>query len=128
MLIKSILLIESEASLREILSACLCDLGGWRVIVSNSIQQGIDLCIVSTPDAILLDASTSESDALLFIEQLKARSVSQSIPILLIAQRSNWFTLDQLQAMGFAGAITKPFTPSTLPTQITQLLGWTNEG
>lgn len=127
MLTKSILLIESEAYLREILYACLSDFGGWRVTLSNSIQKGIDLCIASTPDAILLDASTSESDALLFVEQLKERSISQSVPILLIIDRANWFTLGQLNQMGFAGAITKPFTPSTLTAQISQLLGWTNE-
>lgn len=123
---KSILLIEPEASLREILYASLKEFGGWRVVVSNSIQKGIDLCTESTPDAILLDASTSESDALLFIEQLKERSISQSIPILLITDRANWFTLEQLNHMGFAGAVTKPFTPSILSAQISQLLGWAN--
>lgn len=123
---KSILLIESEASLREILYACLSEFGGWRVILSNSIQKGIDLCTESTPDAILLDASISESDALLFVEQLKERSTSQSVPILLITDRASWFTLEQLNQMGFAGAITKPFISSTLPTQIAQLLGWAN--
>lgn len=128
MLTKSILLIESEASLREILYACLSDFGGWRVIGSNSIQKAIDLCTASTPDVILLDTSTSESDALLFVEQLKEHSISHSVPILLITDRANWFTLGQLNRMGFAGAITKSFIPSTLPAHIAQLLGWTHKG
>ncbi|MBV8885525.1 MAG: response regulator [Chroococcidiopsidaceae cyanobacterium CP_BM_RX_35] len=123
---KSILLIEYETSIREMLHACLSELGGWRVILSNSIQEGIDMCATSRPDAILLDTSTSETDALIFIEQLKQHSINQSIPILLISARANWFTPAQLNRMGFAGAITKPFNPSTLPNQVSRLLGWSN--
>lgn len=127
MLTKSILLIEPEASIREILRISLSELGGWRVILSNSIQEGIDLCTTTAPAAILLDASASETDALIFVEQLKQHSTTQAIPILLITARASWFTPKQLHAMGFAGAITKPFNPSTLAAQIAHLLGWSDE-
>ncbi len=119
---KTILLIEHEDSLREVLSTCLTVLGGWRVILSDSIQEGINLCTKSRPDAILLDTSTPETDALIFIEQLKQRSVSQSVPILLISTRASWFTANQLHQMGFTGAIAKPFNPATLADQISHLL------
>lgn len=127
MVTKSILLIEPEASIREILHTCLSEFGGWRVMLSDSIQTGVDLCQRTCPDVILLDASTPETDALIFIEQLKQRSTSQSIPIVLITARANWFTLSQLHQMGFAGAITKPFNPATLATQVSRLLGWGSE-
>lgn len=124
---KSILLIEHEASIREVLQTCLIEFGGWKVTLSNSIQEGVDLCITAHPDVILLDASTSETDALIFLEQLKQHSMTQSIPILLITGRASWFSLNQLHEMGFAGAITKPFDPSTLSAQISRLLGWSNK-
>lgn len=120
---KSILLIEPEVSLAEVLKICLGELTGWNVTVSASIRASINLCKSICPDVILLDASTSESDALLFIEQLKQHSAVRSIPILLITARADWFTTHQLSQMGFAGAI-KPFTPSALPAQISHLLGW----
>lgn len=121
---KSILLIEHEASLGEVLRICLSELGSWRVTLAASIQTGVDLCITTKPDAILIDASPSETDALIFIEQLKQHSMTQSIPILLITARASWFTTNQLQDMGFAGAINKPFNPSTLSAQVSHLLGW----
>ena len=124
---KSILLIENEISLSEVLHTCLSEFGGWRVMLSSSIQEAIDLCMSSTPDAILLDTSIAEADALLFVEQLKQHSVVRSIPILLITARASWFTLRQLNQMGFAGAITKPFNPSTLSMQISHLLGWSDD-
>lgn len=125
---RSILLIEHEASIREILHTCLSEFGGWHVTLSSSIQEGVNLCMAVSPDVILLDASTPETDALIFIEQLKQYSITASIPILLITARASWFTLRQLNQMGFAGAITKPFNPSTLTTQVAHLLGWSNDG
>lgn len=125
---KSILLIEHEPSIREVLYACLSELGGWKVTLSSSIQEGVDLCMTICPDAILLDASASETDALIFIEQLKQHSITQSIPIVVITARANWFSINQLHQMGFAGAVTKPFNPATLTSQVSHLLGWNWEG
>ncbi|QZZ19803.1 response regulator [Leptothermofonsia sichuanensis E412] len=125
---RSILLIEHEASIREVLHTCLSEFGGWLVTLSSSIQEGVNLCMTVSPDVILLDASTPETDALIFIEQLKQYSMTASIPILLLTARASWFTLRQLNQMGFAGAITKPFNPSTLTTQVAHLLGWSNDG
>lgn len=121
---RSILLIEHEADLREILGACLKELGGWHVILSNSIREGIQMCKQQKPSLILVDTSTPEMDALLFIEQLKTHSHDQSIPIFLISSRASLFTTEQLGEMGFAGAITKPFNPSTLPRYIARLMQW----
>lgn len=126
MSVRAILLIEHEPSIGEILSACLSELGGWRVTLSNSIRAGVDLCETVHPDAILLDTSTSETDALIFVEQLKQHSMIQSIPIMLLSSRASWFTPKQLQEMGFVGAIAKPFNPTTVTDQIAQLLGWSN--
>lgn len=121
---RSVLVIEYEADIREILHTCLSEFDSWRVTLSSSIQEGIRLCKATSPDVILLDTSTSESDALLFVEQLKQQSMSKSIPIVLISARANWFSTRELHQMGFAGAITKPFKPSTLPAQVAHLLGW----
>lgn len=123
---KSILLIEPEAGIREVLRTCLSELSAWRVIISNSIKEGVDLCMITRVDVILLDASAFETDALIFIEQLKQHSFARSTPILLITARANWFTLEQLHQLGFAGAIAKPFNPLNLATQISQLLGWSD--
>lgn len=119
---KSILLIEHEASIGEVLYTCLSEFGGWRVTLSSSIRRGIELCITAQPDAILLDTSTSETDALIFIEQLKQHSINQSIPILLITARASWFTSEQLHQLGFAGAISKPFDPTSIAAQVALLL------
>lgn len=124
---KSILLIAHESSLREVLKTCLKELGHWKVTASDSIRQGIALCMANRPDAILLDTSTPEADALLFIERLKQYSIAHAIPILLITARAGWFTPAQFHEMGFAGVIAKPFDPATLTQQVASLVGWADD-
>jgi DNA-binding response OmpR family regulator len=118
----SILLIEHEDSLREVLGACLTELGGWDVTFSSSIREGIRLCEQKKPNAILLDTSIPETDVWFFIEQLKTYAHERSVPVLIISSRASWFTTEQLREMGFAGAIAKPFNPSTLPAYIENLI------
>lgn len=118
----SILLIENEAGLRDVLGDCLRELGGWEVRLSGSVQEGIKLCEEKRPDVILIDASISERDAILLVEQLKQYSARQSVPLFLISSKANWFTLKEFHQMGFSGAISKPFNPSTLSSQVYHLM------
>ncbi len=117
-----ILLIEHESSLRYVLGDCLREFGGWNVTASKTIREGIPLCEKYRPDIILVDASAPEVDALLLIEQLKFCSKRLAIPIVLISARADWFTTTELHQMGFSGAISKPFNPSTLSAQIHRLV------
>jgi CheY-like chemotaxis protein len=121
-----ILLIEHEAGIREVLEACLRDLGGWRIMLASSMNKAINLCAQQRPDVILIDTSTPEIDALLFIEELKVYSAKYFVPILLISSRASWLSTERLHQMGFAGAINKPFNPLTLSQHITQMLGWSD--
>lgn len=119
-----LLLIEHEASLRDVLGACLGELGDWDVTASQSLQEGISLCKHHRPDVILVDASTPEDDALLLMELLKRDSLNQAIPIVLISAKADWFTAHELHQMGFLGAISKPFNPSTLSAKIHHLMAY----
>lgn len=125
---KSILLIEHEADLRDILGDCLSEIGDWQVAASSSIEEGINFCEISRPDVILIDASTPEDDALLLVEQLKKYSTAQAVPIFVLSSRASWFTLQEFNQMGFSGAIGKPFNPSALSSQISQLMNSNKSG
>lgn len=117
-----LLLIEHEASLRDVLGACLGDLGDWEVTSSQSIQEGITLCHQYQPDVILVDDATPEANALSLMEQLKRDSQRQAIPIILISAKADWFTVSELHQMGFLGAISKPFNPFHLSAKIHRMV------
>ncbi|MGA9382681.1 MAG: response regulator [Phormidium sp.] len=122
--IKSILLIDYEASVREILQVCLSEIGGWNVIAAASFEEGLASLPTQKIDAIIMDNFTAKRDSTRFIEKLKANPLTQPIPILLITHKASWYSPKHLQDMSVVGAIAKPFDPVRLPTQVSKLLGW----
>lgn len=121
---KSILLIDYEASVREVLQVCLSEIGGWNVIAAASFEEGLALLLSEKLDAIIMDNVTANRNSTRFIQKLKANPLTQSIPILLISHKATWYSRQNLQEMSIEGAIAKPFDPVRLPVQISKLLGW----
>ena len=122
--VKSILLIDYEASVREVLQVCLSEIGGWNVIAAASFEEGLASLLTEKLDAIIMDNITPKRDSTKFIQKLKQNPLTQSIPILLITHKASWYSRQHLQDMSVVGAIAKPFDPVSLPVQISQLLGW----
>lgn len=124
MIAKLVLLVDNEANVREVVQACLQDLGGWDVQSVASAQEGLDRAVAVQPDAIVLDVSMLEIDGLAFLQKLRANPVTQLIPVVLLTAKARWFTPHQLQSFGVAGAIAKPFNPILLTNEIANALGW----
>lgn len=122
---KLILLIDHEVSVREILLVCLSELGGWNVILAESLQETMSKLSVKRPDAILMDVNMPYGEGLTFVQRLRGSPLAQEIPIVFVTAKARWFTPNQLQNLGAVGAIAKPFDVRTLPAQIAALLGWT---
>lgn len=121
---KLVLLVDSEANVREVVQACLQDLGGWDVLSVASVQEGLDRATAVQPDAIVLDISMPGIDSFAFLQQLRANVVTQFIPVVLLTAKARWFTPQQLQSIGVAGAIAKPFNPISLTNEIANALDW----
>ncbi len=124
---KLVLLVDNEANVREVVEACLQDLGGWDVLSVASVREGWNRLVAVQPDAIVLDISIPSREGLVFLQQVKANPATQSIPIVLLTARARWFTLKQLESFGVVGAIAKPFNPISLTNEIAKALGWTLE-
>ena len=54
---KTILLIDDELNVREIVKFCLQDLAGWNVVTADSPLEGLQNAVRDSPDAIVLDIS-----------------------------------------------------------------------
>ncbi|HEY9300176.1 MAG TPA: response regulator [Phormidium sp.] len=121
---QSILLIDYNANVREILQVCLSEIGGWDVISVASFEEGLATLLTQKPDVIIMDNATPKIDSTKFIQRLKGNPLTQPIPILLITDKASWYTPQHLRDMSVVGAIAKPFNPATLPVEICKLLGW----
>jgi len=121
---KHILVVDDEASLRELASICLEDIGGWDVSTAESGSEALLIANSLSPDAILLDVSMPEMDGFHCYEKLQENSITQRIPLILLTAKVLPDDRVRFAQMAIAGVITKPFDPTLLCDQVAGLLGW----
>ncbi|MBE9050670.1 response regulator [Nostocales cyanobacterium LEGE 11386] len=121
---KTILLIDDELNVREVVELCLKDLAGWNVVTADSPLDGLFKATLAHPDAIVLDFSIRGMNSLRFMNQLRSNPKTQAIPVVVLSAKARWIDSQILQQYQVAGIILKPFDPVTLPIQITTILGW----
>lgn len=121
---KTILVIDDERTVCEIVKLCLSDLGGWDVFAVNSPLEGLRRAALDRPDAIVLDISMPEMDGFVFLERLRKNPDTQDIPVVLLSGKVRWIDPQILRKYKIAGAIAKPFDAAKLSAQIAAFLGW----
>ena len=124
MLSHHVLIVDDEANIREILQACLGDVAGWQVSAAASGPEGLTKAIAERPDAIVLDLMMPEMDGIAFLRRLRMHPETETIPVVILTAKTYLVELGQLDHLGVAGAIAKPFNPLELPAQIAQALRW----
>ncbi|MBE9000941.1 MULTISPECIES: response regulator [unclassified Nostoc] len=121
---KTILLIDDELNVREIVKLCLQDLAGWNVVTADSPLEGLLSAVRDSPDAIVLDISIRDTASFELINKIRNNPETQAIPVVLLSAKVRWLNSQILRQYQVAGIILKPFDPVTLPAQIATLLGW----
>ncbi|BAZ10034.1 two-component response regulator [Calothrix sp. NIES-4071] len=120
---KTILLIDDEVSVREIVGLCLKDLGGWDVVIADSLLDGLQKAELFKFDAVVLDLSIHAMNSFRFIDKLRNNPQFQAVPAVLLSA-TRWIDPQILQRYQIAGVILKPFDPVTLSCDIAAILGW----
>ena len=82
-----ILLIDDDEALTTIFTAALTK-EGYEVLVSNTGQEGINNAKTKAPDLILLDQVLPDFSGNDILKQLKAESITQNIPIIILSNFS----------------------------------------
>jgi CheY-like chemotaxis protein len=121
---KRILIVDDEERIREIVRACLEDLGGWETDVAESAQETLLKVATASFDAILLDVSMPDIDGLALYHKLQAQVGTRSIPVILLTAKALPSDQAQFAQIGVSGIITKPFDPVLISQQVADILGW----
>tara|TARA_B110000285_G_C14946014_1_gene524354 strand:+ start:119 stop:796 length:678 start_codon:yes stop_codon:yes gene_type:complete len=118
---KTILIIDDEADIRDILSYNLKK-EGFNIYTAENGLAGIKLAKLHKPDLILLDVMMPEMDGIEVCEHLKSEEVTKDILICFLTARNE----DYSQIAGFeAGGddyVSKPVKPRVLVSRIKALL------
>lgn len=121
---KSILLIDDEETIQEVVQVGIEIESGWQVAIASSGAEGIDLAQAQQPDVILLDVMMPEMDGIDTLSHLKSNQKTSAIPVIFLTAKAQAEEKNQFQSLGVVDVITKPFNSMTLASQIAKILGW----
>ncbi|MBE8992030.1 response regulator [Nostoc sp. LEGE 12450] len=123
---KRLLIVDDEERIRELVQACLEDLGGSDTLTAASGHEGLKIAQTEPIDAILLDVSMPDMDGFAVYEKLQANSATQAIPVIFLTAKVQASDRTRFSQIGIAGVITKPFKPNSIYKEVIEILGWDN--
>jgi CheY-like chemotaxis protein len=110
--------VEDDEDIRRIVRLSLEKVGKMTVEVIGDPMVAIDAIKAFAPDLVLLDWMMPGMDGPTLFRAMKQQPEVSALPVVFITAKAAQLDLDELTAMGAAGAISKPFSPRDLPDQL----------
>lgn len=116
-----ILVIEDETDIREVIAYNL-KREGYAVITAQNGKEGLKLAKNKNPNLIILDLMMPEIDGLEVCRLIRADSLTQSIPIIMVTAKDDEADIVLGLGLGADDYVTKPFSPKTLVARVKAVL------
>ncbi len=117
-----VLIVDDEDDVRDIASMCLGLLDNAEVLTASSGSEGLKMAAANRPDVILLDLMMPEMDGAETIQKLQQNPETADIPVIFLTVKNIRSEIDRLMGLGALAVMQKPFEPTTLGAQITEIL------
>lgn len=98
-------------------------LNEYEVIEAADGRQALALASQFQPDIVLCDMMMPEMDGIQVCKELRAKSVTQNIPVLLLTARADEDTKLSALSHGASDFLTKPFSVTELHVRLRNLIG-----
>jgi two-component system, OmpR family, alkaline phosphatase synthesis response regulator PhoP len=118
---EKILVVEDESDIRELVAYNLVK-QGYRVIPSETGEDGLRLVRSETPDLIVLDLMLPGVDGLEVCRTLKRDPDTASIPLVMLTAKGEEADIVTGLELGADDYLTKPFSPRVLIARIRAVL------
>jgi len=118
---KTVLIVDDEAAIREMLSVAL-HMAGYQCLEAQDAQTAHALIVDHQPDIILLDWMMPGVSGIELARRLKRDPTSADIPIIMLTARSEEDNKIQGLEAGADDYITKPFSPRELVARLKAVL------
>ena len=110
--------VEDDEDIQRIVRMSLERVGKMTVAVVSDPTQAIQAFAEFQPDLVMLDWMMPVLDGPALFRQMKLRPETSDLPVVFITARASPRDLEELQSLGAAGTISKPFSPKDLPDQL----------
>ena len=113
-----ILHVDDEPDIREVVDMSLGLNPEFQVRACSSGAEAIATAAEWSPRLILLDVMMPGMDGPATLTQLRKNPQTTAIPVLFMTARAQTREVEHFIALGAQGAISKPFEPMTLASQV----------
>lgn len=118
---KTVLIVDDEAAIREMIAVAL-QMAGYRCLEASNAQSAHAIVVDHQPDIILLDWMMPDVSGIELARRLKRETAYADIPIIMLTARSEEDNKIQGLEAGADDYITKPFSPRELIARLKAVL------
>ena len=121
MLKKTVLVVEDEEDIRELVSYHLLK-EGYQVAGVASGEEALATATAQPPDLILLDLMLPDLDGLTVCQRLRAEPRTKAVPIVMLTAKGEESDIVGGLNLGANDYVTKPFSPKVLMARVRAVL------
>ncbi len=112
-----ILVVDDDPNLRLLVNSALQH-DGYTVIEAEDGEQGLERAVAERPDLVLLDVNMPKIDGLAALRQLRGRSDTRDLPVLMLTVQEGEATTRAAFDAGATDYLAKPFTVPQLTARV----------
>src|SRR5437016_13780827 len=109
---KTILIVDDEADIRDILRIRVASLPGFRILEAANGSDALELTRQQRPDLIILDWLMPGFNGMEVLKALRASPDLTTIPVIMMTVKSELSAQAQWQAMGVVADLNQTFEPT----------------
>ena len=118
---ESILIVEDDADIRELLKVLL-EADGYQTVLCGSAEEALTKLERTLPDLMLLDLMLPGEDGLSFCRRIRADRRLQRLPVIMVTARSEESKIVAGLEVGADDYVTKPFAADVLLARVRAVL------
>jgi len=119
--LRSLLYVDDDADIREIVQMSLSLGGDLKVLTSDGGERALLKMRIEKPDLVVLDVMMPGMDGPTLLRRMRADPDLARIPVIFMTAKARQNDGGQLSEMSAIGVIPKPFDPMTLGQQVRAL-------
>ena len=110
--------VEDDEDIQRIVRLSLERIGKMSVEIIGDPRLAIDGIVAFKPELVMLDWMMPGMDGPTLFRKMREDARTSSLPVIFMTAKASSVEMDELRALGAAGAISKPFSPKDLPDQL----------
>jgi two-component system, OmpR family, response regulator len=118
---RSVLYVDDDSDICEVVQTTLCLIAGFDVRTANSGEKAIDLAYELRPDLIILDVMMPGLDGPSTYKRLCENTLLADIPVIFMTAKVLPTEVAHFLQLGAIGVIGKPFDPMALGDEVVEL-------